>query len=309
MKTVGLVGPADRPELQRLAIRLEERGGAPLFIDPSRDSTIEVAADRLRAAGEDLSSIVGLYIADLGLREETPAPTQDAVTAAQAVQRSMRRLAAWNALFVRLARKGVLVVNPPDAQSLHALKPWEVACYHADGIPVPQTMGTSDPPALAGFRSSGYGLVIKSMAGGYSHTERFELPSSPDDARRVLAQGPVLVQQLIEGDNIRAFVVAGEMIGAASFITLDGTEIDSRRGKARINRVEIPEEASRIAVAVAARWKMSFAAVDFMREEGSGRFMMLECNSAPFFVGFEASSGVEVSGSLANHLLGIRRKR
>ena len=309
MKTVGLVGPADRPELQRLAIRLEERGGAPLFIDPSRDPAIEVAPDRLRAAGEDLSSISALYIADLGLREEPPAPTQDAEAAAQSVQRSMRRLAAWNTLFVRLARKGGLVVNAPEAQSLHALKPWEVACYHADGIPVPQTMATSDPVALAGFRSSDYGLVIKAMAGGYSHTERFEPPSSSEDARRLLNQGPVLVQQLIEGDNIRAFVVAGEMIGAASFITLDGTEIDSRRGKARINRVELPEEVSRIAVAVAGRWKMSFAAVDFMREEGSGRFVVLECNSAPFFVAFEASSGVEVSGRLADHLLGVRRRR
>ena len=151
--------------------------------------------------------------------------------------------------------------------------------------------------------------MIKGMAGGYSHTERFEPPSSQEDARRLLAQGPVQVQQLIEGDNIRAFVVAGEMIGAASFITLDGTEIDSRRGKARISRVELPEEASRIAVAVAARWKMSFAAVDFMREEGSGRFVVLECNSAPFFVAFEASTGVEVSGRLADHLLGVRRRR
>jgi glutathione synthase/RimK-type ligase-like ATP-grasp enzyme len=309
LKRVGLIGPADRPELQRLAIRLEERGGAAVFIEPSRDPSIEIAGDRLRAGGEDISATVALYVADLGLRTESPKPVDEAGAGTHAVERSMRRLAAWNALFVRFARKGGLVVNPPFAQSLHSLKPFEVASYHADGIPAPRTLATSDALALAGRRSTGSALVIKGMVGGYSHTERFETPSSPDQARRYLADGPVQVQEAIEGDNVRAFVVAGEALGAGSFIPLDGAEIDSRRGKARINRVDLPEEASRNAIAAAGKWGMSFAAIDFMREDASGRFVVLECNSAPFFVAFEASTGVDVSGRLANHLLGIRRGR
>jgi len=320
LRTVGLIGPADRPELQRLAIRLEERGGAAIFVDPRRDSSIVMSRDRLSACGEEISGASALYVADLGMRSVTSSDSAssgsasagdaDSADAAPSVQRSMRHLAAWNALFDRFAHKGGLVVNPPVAQELHALKPREILAYAPKGIPAPRTVATSDPLVLARLgddRRTAW--VIKGMVGGYAHTERFEPPSSLDDAQRLLGAGPVQLQELIEGDNVRAFVLAGEMIGAARFIPLDGTEIDSRRGKARIQSHDLPEEAARHAVAAAGLWGMSFAAIDFMRDERTGRYVVLECNSAPFFVGFEASTGVEISGRLANHLLGIRRGR
>lgn len=99
------------------------------------------------------------------------------------------------------------------------------------------------------------------------------------------------------------------MIGAAEFIPLDGAEIDSRRGASRMSRVELPEAVAESAVTAARIAGMTFTGVDFMREEGTGRWALLECNSSPYFVGFEAATGIEVSGYLANHLLGIRRKR
>jgi hypothetical protein len=49
---------------------------------------------------------------------------------------------------------------------------------------------------------------------------------------------------------------------------------------------------------------MTFSAVDFMREARSGRYLMLEANSAPFFVTFEARAGLDISGRLADYLLG-----
>jgi glutathione synthase/RimK-type ligase-like ATP-grasp enzyme len=313
LKRVGLIGPRERPELERLAIRLEERGGQAVFIDPSRAASIEMNGPTLRACGEDLSSIAAVYVADLRLPSPISASPDgglDPGATRLAMHRSRRQLAAWNALFARLAGDGCLVVNPPAAQELHSVKPYEISAYVRRGLPVPRTLATTDASAVARLGATReIRWVIKGMVGGYSHTERFDPPSSQDDAERLLASGPVQAQELIEGDNVRAFVVGGEYLGAAEFIPLDGTEIDSRRGKARLRRVELPEPAVRHAIAVAELAEMTFAAVDFIREEGTDRYVVLECNSAPFFVAFEASTGIEVSGRLANHLMSIRRKR
>jgi glutathione synthase/RimK-type ligase-like ATP-grasp enzyme len=311
LKTVALIGPAERPEIERLAIRLEERGGRAVVVDPARDDRIEIDGARLRAGGEDLSSVQAVSIIDLRL-PPAMGPRDEAVfdpeAAALALRRSRRQLAAWNALFARLARLGRLVVNPPAAQELHALKPHEVAAYRRHGLDVPRTLATTDPAALAGLAGCG-SLVVKPLAGGLAHTERFDPPASREEAGGRLAAGPVQAQELIEGDNIRVFVVAGEVIGAAEFIPLDGAEIDSRRGASRMSRVELPEAVAESAVTAARIAGMTFTGVDFMREEGTGRWALLECNSSPYFVGFEAATGIEVSGYLANHLLGIRRKR
>jgi glutathione synthase/RimK-type ligase-like ATP-grasp enzyme len=312
LKGVGLIGPPNRPELERLAIRIEERGGTPIFLDPRQDPDITIEGGRLSGCGEDLSSLLSLYVTDLGLRPRLAASstgTDDTGAGRRALARSMRDLAAWNALFAAFAANGGRVVNPPSAQALHSLKPHEIAACAMAGLTVPRTVATTDPAELGRLRAAGEAWVIKGMVGGYSHTERLAPPATPAEAERLASAGPVLAQERIEGDNVRAFVIGGECAGAAEIMTLDGTEIDSRRGEARIRRIDIPEEAARQAVAAAAMWKMSFAAVDFMREEATGRYVILECNSAPFFVQLEASTGIEISGRLAGLLLGIRRGR
>lgn len=311
MKRVGLIGPVERPELERLAIRIEERGGEAVFLDPSRGAGLSIADGRLNACGVDLTPLSSLYVADLRLRTRIVTAADgsvDAEATRASVESSRRELAGWNALFTSFALRGGLVVNPPAAQTLHGLKPLEIRAYERMGVDIPATVVTTDPLAVAAeLNASGRKWIAKGLVGGYSHTERIEAPSSSAEAASLVAAGPLLAQECIEGHNIRVYVVGGRVVGGAEVITLDGAEIDSRRGKARIRRVDLPAEAARQASAAAMKWGMSFAAVDFMREEGTGRYVVLECNSAPFFVGFEASTGLEVSGRLADLLLGVRR--
>jgi glutathione synthase/RimK-type ligase-like ATP-grasp enzyme len=307
---VGLVGPPERAEIERLAIRLEERGGEAVVLDPRRDPRIELGAGRASACGENLAGIRSVYVADLGVPSPVaaaPGGGVDVAASLAALDASRRRLAAWKALLDRLARV-CLVVNPPATHLLHALKPYEIAVYAAAGLPAPATVATTDPRALAelpGAASSAY--VRKGMVGGYGHTEALPRPGSAAEAARLLEGTPLMAQERIEGDNVRAFVVGAECVGAAEVIPVDGREVDSRRGETRVRRIEPPPEAARDAVAAAGRWGMSFAAVDFMRDTRTGRFVLLECNSAPFFVAFEARTGIDVSGRLATHLLAKRR--
>ncbi len=313
MERIGLIGPPDRPEIERLSLRLEERGAQPVLLDCRKDPAIILSPGRVSACGEDLSNLRGVYVADLGIPPVSsghPGGPPGMTDRRRLLDRSRRRLAVWNALLDHLARR-MPVVNPPAAHDLHALKPFEVAVYERAGLPVPATVASTDPAELATLPEGARGgFLTKGMVGGYRHTERIERPRSAEEAAHLLEGGPVMVQETIEGDNVRAFVLGADLLGAAEIVPIAGGEIDSRRGESRIRSVALPPDAARSALAAAARWGMFFSAVDFMRESGSGRHVLLECNSSPFFVNFERRTGLDISGRLADFLLarpGARR--
>lgn len=308
MRRVGLIGPPDRDELIRLAIRIEERDGEAVFLDSRSDPEIEIAPGSVRACGEVLDDLVAAYVADLGIRPyqvtaEDGGPDQEA--SRSALSASRRHLATWNALLARLATRA-RIVNPPVTHDLHGLKAWEAAAYARQGLPVPITVATNDPERLVALAAEhpGKQWITKGLIGGLGYTEAFDPPESAAAAQKIVAGGPILVQEKVEGLNLRAYIVNRELVGAAEIISASGEEIDSRRGLKRVKAVELPEEARRHAVAAAARWGMSFAAVDMIFDPAQDRYVLLECNSAPFYVGFERLTGIDVSSRLAAHLLG-----
>jgi glutathione synthase/RimK-type ligase-like ATP-grasp enzyme len=149
--------------------------------------------------------------------------------------------------------------------------------------------------------------VSKGLVGGHGYTEAF-VPPSPDEARRLVSEnGAVLVQERIEGDCVRAYVLEGRIIGAARIFSREGSETDSRRGETRVDRCELPAEAAEVAVKAAERFGLVFAAVDLMRDEVGRRYVLLEANSSPFFLAFERTTGFGISSHLADALMGRRR--
>ncbi|HER43393.1 MAG TPA: hypothetical protein ENO08_02930 [Candidatus Eisenbacteria bacterium] len=144
---VGIVGPSDREEMIRLAIRVEERGAEGVILDSRKNPDIRIGPDGESACGVDLSEFSSFYVADLGL----PSPVArrgdgeiDREASAAALYASRRQLAAWNALLSRLETR-CAVVNPFRTHELHSLKPWETAVYNRMGLPVPVTIATRTP--------------------------------------------------------------------------------------------------------------------------------------------------------------------
>ena len=300
---VGLIGSPEREELQRLALRLEERGSEGIVLDPAQ-AAVELTSGGESAGGQDLARFKAFYVADLRLppaRDAGGDPELDE----RARRASQRHLVVWNSLLERLARRA-RVVNPPATWELHALKPWEMAAYRDAGLPAPRTVSTSSPQALVGLVGAGP-WIRKGLVGGYGYTTAFEPPTDVGQARALLAGGPLLAQRRIMGENVRAFVVNGELIGAAEIVSAEGDGVDSRSGPARARRLELPAEAARAALAASALWSLRFSAVDLMRDAASGAYSLLECNSAPFFVNFERLTGIDVSSPLADCLIERRR--
>jgi len=300
---VGLVGSPEREEIQRLAIRLEERDAEAIVLDVRADPEIRLGPERVEACGVDLTRLGAVFVADLGLR---PVQGGGESGSSGALRASQRHLVGWTGLLARLARRA-RVVNPPATWELHGRKPFEIAAYELAGIPVPRTITSDDPCAFLELPPAPGGWITKGLVGGYGYTEVFRPPADEAAARALVAAGPVLVQERVVGENVRAFVAGEAVVGAAEVVPSSGAEVDSRRDTARLRRIELPGEAARVAVAAARRSGLAFAAVDFMREEGTGRYVVLECNSAPFFVVFERRTGVPVSSALADLLVDRER--
>jgi glutathione synthase/RimK-type ligase-like ATP-grasp enzyme len=305
MARIGLIGPSDRAELIRLAICLEERGADPVFLDPRKDPAITLDAEHVSACGNDLTDLRGCYVADLALRrpyvlDDAGVPEPEA--SLERLDASRRHLALWNAVLERLGRQGS-VVNPPRTHDLHGLKPWEMAVYARRGLRHPATLSTCDPAALSEPPASSSGTWIrKGLVGGYGYTENFTPPADRAEAEAALGDGPLSVQERVSGDNVRAYVLDGRVLGAAVIVPARADDTDSRRDTQQVRRYDLPAAAVETAVTAASCWGMVFAAVDFMIDAASGEHLVLECNSAPFFVTFEQQTGLPITKELAGYL-------
>ncbi len=310
MPRIGLIGPADRDELVRLGIRLEERGADPVYLDSREDPSFELGPGFVRGCGTNLGDLRGCYVADLGIRRPYVLDAEglpDPEASPAVLDASRRHLALWNAVLERLSRQGP-VVNPPRSHDLHSLKPWEMATYARLGLPAPRTLCTSNPAELCTPPPSAAGAwVRKGLVGGYGYTEVFTPPADADEASALLEDGPLQVQERVAGDNLRAYVLDGRVLGAAIVVPAVADDTDSRRDTGRVRRVDLPPEAAAAALAAARHWGLVFAAVDFMIDARTGDHLLLECNSAPFFVSFEKQTGVPIAAELADFLVRPRK--
>ncbi len=313
MTRIALIGPPEREELQRLALRLEERSAEVVVVDTRQPAQIELSPGDERACGVSFAGVSGVYVIDLGLPRPRVADADgriDLAASQRALAHSQASWAAWRVLLERLASRAA-VVNPPASYDVHGLKPFEIAHYRARGWRTPDTLATDDAAALAALdpRGAPHGWIRKDLVGGYGYTERLEPLASLDQARAQIGEAALMAQERIEGDAVRAFVITGRVLVAAEILPQGYGEVDSRRGSARVRRIELSGELCEQSKAVAAAWGMSFAGVDWMRGPAGREWVLLECNSAPMFVEFERRTGADIGSALADHLLRRARRK
>ncbi len=312
MTKVALIGPADREEVQRVALRLEERSAEPVIVDTRRPAAIRVEGATLEACGVSLAGVSAAYVADLGLPRPAVTVAEggvDVPASRVALAHSQATWSAWLTLLVRLGRHAA-VVNAPASYDVHGLKPFEIASYLAHGWRAPSTLSTDDERGLLELagRPLAHGRVKKDLVGGYAYTERLAPPADLAAASAVLRESAVMAQERVEGDAVRAFVVGERMLVAAEILPQTFGEVDSRRGDARVRRIELPGKVAEASIAVTRHWGMDFAGVDWMRANGGREWVLLECNSSPFFVELERRTGVDIASALADLLLRLGRR-
>ena len=201
----------------------------------------------------------------------------------------MRALTAW----LGDASRVPLVINRASAHRHNKAKGLHEACLQSFGLRVPDAVTSADPATLRDFAKSGR-TVLKAYNGKPARAREV---SFDEVATYDGSTGPLHLQRLIEGQEIRAHVV-----GEKTFtLKIDSPDLDYRRRglfATESRPVILPEDlavqlqkATRLQGLVFAGWDLKL--------DSEGRYWCLECNPMPAFAAFDRRH----DGAIAEELI------
>jgi len=256
--------------------------------------------------------------------EQAPILTADAVLARIIPSGSLEQIIYRVDALHWIEEHGVPIMNSPRAIERSVDKFYTDALLHEAGLPTPETVvcetvaaameavrtmlgrkGPGDDPAFDDA------VIIKPIFGSMGHG--LVRVSDPDVAFRVTKSLEQLrsvfyVQRAVDhgGRDIRVFVVGGRVIGAIERRAPAGewrTNI-ARGGTARA--FELPPDWERLALAAAAAMGAEYAGVDLLPSR-EGPVFVLEVNAIPGWEGLQRATGLDVAGTVVEHLVSRMR--
>lgn len=195
-----------------------------------------------------------------------------------------------------VARRGVPVVNPPEAMSVHGLKPYQCATFDDAGLPVPETLTTNDPARVESFVERVGEAIYKPVAGG-GHARAVTPSTLSAERLERLENAPVQFQERLSGTNYRLFVVDGEVVATGR---IESDELDYRLGEHEVEAATVPDRVEHAAVRAAETLGLPFSGVDVVFD--GDEFGLLEANPSPMFAAFDERAGTGVADRLAEYL-------
>ncbi|MBC8248942.1 MAG: RimK family alpha-L-glutamate ligase, partial [Anaerolineales bacterium] len=104
--------------------------------------------------------------------------------------------------------------------------------------------------------------------------------------------------------DIRAFVIGGEVI-AAMVRRADTWKTNVAKG-ARVEPLELSEELREISLRATAILDAEYAGVDILKAE-TGGYYVTELNGIPGWKGLQKTTGVDIAGRIAEHVVELAR--
>lgn len=257
-------------------------GWLQLALDPATGHGHLVADEGRRVDFEELQSVYWRNYSGVGLAEGLPEDQQwIAQNDARALFEAFLMLtpARW--------------VNGWSGFTLHQTKPVPFARVARLGIPVPRTVLTNDPQVVLDFVAANPRSIVKPVQGG-DHA----IPIAPEHLTpkrlETLRFAPITVQEQIDGTNIRAFVAGDRVLGCE----IEARTLDYRDDEAaRVVPHALPEEIVQQSLEIARTLDLVWTGIDY-RLDRDGRYVFLEANPSPMFLGFEEQSGVPLTEAL-----------
>jgi glutathione synthase/RimK-type ligase-like ATP-grasp enzyme len=196
-------------------------------------------------------------------------------------------------LLQRWEESGVPLYNSLTAAD-RVRKPYQLSLLAGAGLPVPRTLWSNDPEAVRAFASEFGRVAYKPVAGGAATKE---LRSEDLDDRRLatLANAPVTFQELLPGEDLRVFLLDGDVISAYRILS---AALDYRQNEEQVEAITLEPEVAALCRVAAARVGLRFTGMDLKRA-ADGSFRILELNPSPMFLGFDRLGGTDVLGRLA----------
>ena len=297
--TIALCGFPLDGHIAKLSGALTKRAVTPLVLVPMPWGRYAWRDGRYFYAHKTLDHVAAFFI------RQTYVPLFDLISRrAEAVDpvgwvietaRMQNNAAFLHAFFDYFERRGCFLANPFSAGERMKNKQADIAA--SCGWRVPETFITnSSAEAFAAIGNGDY--VLKPPAGG-------TLARKVDaDVIRAFAaiECPVAIQEYIAGEDIRAYVIDGEVVAAARIVT---GELDYRRDPKymdRIHALELPPDVQRRTAEVFERMRLVCGSMD-LRLTPEGEFVFLEVNSGGSFLELQKALGVPIADLLAELLI------
>lgn len=301
--SVGIIGSTRERHCIYLQKELEHQGAQVVILDntPDHPYPLTFCEGESDYKGLDLSNTKVYFLRALFL----PTPAFDASTIQEQMKEEgylayaaeRERYAAWLSWLKSAPYHGRLIVNPVDTLLIHFAKPYHLECLRAAGVPVPETLVTSNPEKVLAF-SKNRDVVYKPVAGG-AMCRLFKEEDQIPERLESLWTAPVQFQEYIEGQDVRVFVLDHRVI--ASFIVA-GEGIDYREGTNKLEPYEVTPQIAELCIKACSALGLIFSGVDLkLRPDGS--VVCIECNPSPMFEGFDQVAPVSIVSQLASWLI------
>lgn len=202
----------------------------------------------------------------------------------------------FESLLIRLPTRWV---NGWRAFQLHQTKPVQLALVAALGVSIPATMLANDAQAIRAFAAEHPRCIFKPVQGG-AHARPLTPAHLDEENLRRLTYAPVTIQEEVPGTNVRVFV-AGERVLACELAT---ASLDYRDDpNPRVVAHPLPDDMAATCLRIALTLDLLWTGID-LRLTPQGRYVFLEANPSPMFLGFEARCGLPLTDSLITLLMG-----
>ncbi|WP_127794763.1 RimK family alpha-L-glutamate ligase [Agromyces sp. LHK192] len=201
-------------------------------------------------------------------------------------------------------------LNPPAADSAanHAVLQWTIAAEL--GFALPRTIVTRNPDRARSFADGlpGRSLVTKSLRPhGDGAEEIRRLDPGDDDAFEHVRAAPTLIQEYVEGVDLRVVVVGEQAFAVRIEPPLDPIDIllpwDLRRGAGtpRVTAVALPGRLDEALVGFVQRLGLGHATIDLRRTDDD-RHVVLDLDPSGAWLFIERATGLPITDAVAGRL-------
>jgi glutathione synthase/RimK-type ligase-like ATP-grasp enzyme len=311
--TVLLIGYSDLQEQVLLSDAIENRGhevlncdvrdwpgGPPLALTPGSN-------EALLGTQFDYDDITGAYIHPSLLFQPYEPRFADQLT--DDLIPVLNQLREHRSIFQSLAQiledHGADVIPPFRNYGFQDRKPWQLHLYDLNDLHIPDTVFTNEPDKLRSFYDTHERVIYKPVTrGGGPH----ELTDNDLTQERLekLATAPIQLQEYVPGDDIRIYVLNGEVIGAMCYESDQFSfKIDLQNGdedSIDIHATTISEDITDTVTRAAKQAELIFTAAD-VRRQHEGAYSLLELNETPRFAAAHAHTDQDIAGQLAEFLV------
>lgn len=299
-----LWGVAGDGPLAAVRRALERHGAAVAFADQHAlaGGSIELACGataggHMMVRGRDiaLDEVSAVYVRPYDPRRVLEAMTVEAGSAAWHLA-----LACQDALSCWTEMTTAFVVNRPSAMATNSSKPYQARLIERQGFLVPETLITTDVPAVAEFRARHGRIIYKSVSGIRSIVS--QLRDGDGERLRDIAACPTQFQEYVDGTDIRVHVAGGETFACEITSAADDYRYPARQGATvEIAACALPGDVRDRCVALAAALGLPLAGID-LRRTPAGEWYCLEVNPSPGFTFYEEATGQPIADAVARLL-------